>query len=61
MKKTVNEAMCVMCGCTDIEACPLGCSWVLVNREQAIGVCSSCDRPEVRKKYHDALKPKGAA
>lgn len=37
-----NPATCVNCGCTDRQACPGGCYWVSVNRDDATGVCSSC-------------------
>jgi hypothetical protein len=39
----IKEAQCRCCGCTDASACPEGCSWVLVDREQGRGICSSCD------------------
>lgn len=42
----LKEATCVGCGCTDGHAC-LGknskpCSWLKVNRETGMGVCSCC-------------------
>lgn len=37
-----GEAACVGCGCTDLRACPGGCSWLAVNREDGTGVCSNC-------------------
>jgi hypothetical protein len=36
------EATCLVCGCTDSQACALGCSWTVVNRLTGVGVCSSC-------------------
>ncbi len=60
----LKEATCVGCGCTDHNACVdenrTPCSWLKVNRETGLGVCSSCptflnhsltadgDKPEVR-------------
>lgn len=35
-------AMCINCGCTDLEACADGCSWLAVDRKQRRGVCSKC-------------------
>lgn len=31
----IRDGRCVLCGCTDLQACPGGCSWVIE------GVCSS--------------------
>ena len=39
-------AQCVVCGCTDAEACPEGCSWIVVNRFAGKGVCSNCAEPQ---------------
>lgn len=33
---------CRCCGCTDLRACPGGCSWVLIDIETPTGVCSQC-------------------
>ena len=35
-------AICIGCGCTDDDACPEGCSWLRLDREDCVGVCSSC-------------------
>jgi len=40
-----NEATCRVCGCTDSNACPGGCSWVELDRERGLGVCSRCEPP----------------
>lgn len=37
------ESRCRVCGCTDSNACADGCSWVWVDRDAGIGVCSSCE------------------
>jgi hypothetical protein len=39
---TNTVAECVVCSCTDLEACEGGCSWLVVDREKRVGVCSSC-------------------
>lgn len=36
------NARCVICGCTDSRACAGGCSWLAVDRDERVGVCSSC-------------------
>jgi hypothetical protein len=38
---------CLFCGCTDAQACPNGCSWVLEDPRRRLGVCSSCDQVKV--------------
>lgn len=38
-------ATCIGCGCTDLQACEgeTGpCSWVRLDREAGLGVCSEC-------------------
>jgi hypothetical protein len=40
--------ICIGCGCTDERACASGCSWVRVDPEARIGVCSSCIRDVAR-------------
>jgi hypothetical protein len=35
-------ASCIGCGCTDSHACLGGCHWLVVNRNQGVGVCSRC-------------------
>ncbi|ROC60411.1 hypothetical protein [Klebsiella quasipneumoniae] len=63
-QQQLKEATCVGCGCTDHNACVdenhTPCSWLKVNRETGLGICSSCptflnhsltadgDKPEVR-------------
>lgn len=42
----VDEAECVKCGCSDYAACPEGCAWVVVDRNEGVGVCSSCAASE---------------
>lgn len=37
-----RERTCRGCGCTDRHACPGGCSWVLLDVDQASGICSQC-------------------
>ncbi|EMP6396110.1 hypothetical protein RJ492_004550 [Pluralibacter gergoviae] len=60
----LKGATCIGCGCTDGYACVdenrMSCSWLKVNRETGLGVCSHCpaflnhsltadgDKPEVR-------------
>jgi len=40
--------MCIGCGCTDDRACHGGCSWVRLDFDRCIGVCSSCWRDMAR-------------
>lgn len=47
-------ATCIGCGCDDNHACPLGCSWLRVDRKTKLGVCSECPA-EVRE--WDAKRP----
>lgn len=48
--ETEGVATCVVCGCTDLHACPGGCSWREVDRERGVGVCSRCPLPRPRRK-----------
>jgi hypothetical protein len=34
---------CIGCGCTDQSACEGGCSWVRLDEQLQLGVCSQCD------------------
>lgn len=38
-----GDAICIVCGCTDSQACAGGCEWIWVNRETGEGLCSSCE------------------
>lgn len=45
------EAKCLVCGCTDLRACPGGCSWAEIDRKRRTGLCSRCAaRPDRRPK-----------
>ena len=35
-------ATCIGCGCNDNQACAEGCTWLAVDRDERIGVCSNC-------------------
>lgn len=39
---------CIVCGCTEDDACPGGCSWA------ANGLCSACARTLLARAGHDA-------
>lgn len=41
-------AICIGCGCDDDHACDNGCSWLRIDREDCIGVCSQCPEHEAR-------------
>jgi len=41
MKTTTT---CTNCGCTELRACPGGCSWLGVNHQDGTGVCSRCPK-----------------
>ncbi len=49
------ESVCIGCGCSDMRACDEGCYWLAVDREEGIGVCSSC--PESMKDWEST--PRG--
>lgn len=40
----MSASTCTNCGCTDLRACPGGCSWLGVNHEDGTGVCSNCPK-----------------
>jgi hypothetical protein len=51
-------AKCIACGCNDHAAChdPFTdgpCSWLVVDRDKGLGVCSAC--PGALPKWHEAL------
>jgi len=54
----MNEARCIGCECTDLEACPGGCSWLYVDYEIGYGICSSC--PEVYEEFLRRDEPEGS-
>lgn len=37
-----SDAACLRCECTDSAACDSGCTWLAVDRERGLGICSSC-------------------
>ncbi|HMJ13783.1 MAG TPA: hypothetical protein VK524_20340 [Polyangiaceae bacterium] len=41
-------ALCIGCGCDDDHACGGGCTWLRIDRDECIGVCSSCPQFEAR-------------
>lgn len=40
----MNASTCTNCGCTDLQACAGGCSWLGVNHKDGTGVCSRCPK-----------------
>ena len=44
-----RECCCIVCGCTDSDACDGGCSWIEVDRAAGTGLCSA--HGEVEKNY----------
>lgn len=34
--------VCVACGCTDLNACLGGCSWLAADHQAGTGICSKC-------------------
>jgi hypothetical protein len=38
----MDRIVCIGCGCDDRHPCPGGCSWVAVNDEVRVGLCSTC-------------------
>ena len=45
-------ATCTTCGCTDIKACPAGCTWIKLDREQGTGLCSRCFKGKLPRTKH---------
>jgi hypothetical protein len=41
-KREHEERVCIICGCTDSQACPGGCSWAVKYPDGNTGVCSQC-------------------
>ncbi len=37
-----GTCVCVGCGCTTENACLGGCSWIVQDLEEGIGICSKC-------------------
>lgn len=35
-------AVCIGCGCDQLHACDGGCSWLRIDRDKSVGVCSEC-------------------
>lgn len=40
----MTATACTNCGCTELRACPGGCSWLGVNHADGTGVCSRCPK-----------------
>nr|EDZ38344.1 MAG: Hypothetical protein CGL2_08982005 [Leptospirillum sp. Group II '5-way CG'] len=38
-----DDAYCIGCGCNDLNSCTGGCSWVRLDRNAHLGVCSECE------------------
>ena len=51
-KSKLNERTCIVCGCTDFNACEGGCSWIEISNMEDI--CSNCGHYKVRK-FNDNL------
>jgi hypothetical protein len=37
-----DSRFCIGCGCTELRACPGGCSWAAVDLDRNVGLCTSC-------------------
>jgi hypothetical protein len=51
-----DESICIGCGCTMMDACEGGCSWLMEDHNddgQAVGVCSECPSHVKRFKAND--------
>lgn len=42
VKMPRGAKVCIGCGCGDYSPCEGGCSWVAVDVEAGVGICSSC-------------------
>lgn len=42
LRHASSERTCRGCGCTDSQACPGGCAWVLLDIASPTGICSRC-------------------
>lgn len=49
MSTTEKIAYCVVCGCSDVQDCAGGCSWVWVDYANHEGVCTQCRKKKVKK------------
>lgn len=38
----MNGATCIGCGCDEVHGCDVGCSWIRVDRDKGVGVCTEC-------------------
>jgi hypothetical protein len=50
-RQMVNDSKCIACGCTDSYGCDGGCSWLTVDRELQIGICSNCNSKANAARY----------
>lgn len=37
-----SEIVCIGCDCGDYSPCEGGCSWIAVDLDAGVGICSSC-------------------
>ena len=37
-----HSPFCMGCGCTELRACPGGCSWAVLDSERNVGLCTRC-------------------
>jgi hypothetical protein len=42
MNQREGITVCAGCGCTDLQACPGGCSWLAADHQAGTGICSRC-------------------
>ncbi|MEH6577304.1 MAG: hypothetical protein V7731_09535 [Amphritea sp.] len=55
-------AYCISCGCDDHHSCDTDygkCTWVLVDRELGVGVCSGCE--SAVEAWHQGVRQRSAA
>lgn len=55
----MNASTCTSCGCTDLRACPGGCSWLGVNHKDGTGVCSNCPKALTAWRNQQAVQERG--
>lgn len=36
------ETICIGCGCDELHPCEGGCSWIAVDDDAGVGLCSKC-------------------
>lgn len=52
-----DEIICIGCGRTEERACEGGCSWVAVDEDRRVGICSRCAKKPLDELIDHILDP----